>query len=140
MKQSNEDETMAAEATLIEYRKPGFGRSAWQQTRLVMRLMTDKRVSVFLKALPVAAVAYVLMPFDISPDMVPVLGQLDDLGLFVLGMKMFTDMSPLNVVEEHMTSIREADGYGYLNEAAEDDSPLIIDGEIIEEKSPDDVG
>ncbi len=140
MNQSNEEETMAAEAMLVEQKKPGFGRGAWQQTRLVMRLMTDKRVSVFLKAIPVAVGAYILMPFDISPDIVPVLGQLDDLGVFIVGMKMFMDMSPVSVVEEHMTAIREADGYDYLNENVTDDDPLIIDGEIIEEKSPDDSG
>ena len=137
----NEDEKMA-EATLIEEPKVGFGRSLWQQARLVMRLMGDADVPVWLKAMPVAAVAYVLMPFDLSPDFIPVLGQMDDLGIFIVGMKMFVDLAPVTAVNKHLSAIREADGYGYLNDAMEygNGDSFIIDGEVINEKSPDDMG
>ncbi len=130
---------MTAEAISVERKKLGLRRGAWQQARLFMRLMVDKRVSVLLKVIPVAIGAYILMPFDISPDIVPVLGQLDDLGVFIVGIKMFMDMSPVSVVKEHMMAIREADGYDYLNEDVTDGTPLVIDGEIVKEKSPDDI-
>jgi len=134
----NEDKKMA-EATLIEEKKVGLGRSLWQQARLVMRLMGDEGVPVWLKAMPVAAVAYVLFPLDFVPDVIPALGQMDDLGIFIVGMKMFVDLAPVTAVNKHMNAIREADGYGYLNDAVDDDGSFIIDGEVINEKSPDDI-
>ncbi len=122
-----------------EQKTVGVGRAIWQQIRLVMRLMKDKRVSIFLKALPVAVVGYVLMPFDLSPDMIPVFGQLDDVGIFFVGMKMFTDMVPAAVLQEHLAAIRAADGYETLGDAVDGDAPLVIDGEVIKEKSPEDI-
>jgi uncharacterized membrane protein YkvA (DUF1232 family) len=141
MQHSDEDKKMA-EATLMEEPKTGLGRSLWQQARLVMRLMSDSDVPIWLKAMPVAAMAYVLMPFDFAPDVIPVLGQMDDLGIFVVGMKMFVDLAPITAVNKHLSAIREADGYGYLNDNMDDvndDGSFIIDGEIINEKSPDDL-
>lgn len=52
--------------------------------KLLGRLIRDPRVSSTDKALLAAAVAYVLMPVDLIPDFVPVLGLLDDLLLLAL--------------------------------------------------------
>lgn len=142
MQHSNDEDKKMSETNLIEEPKTGIGRSLWQQARLVMRLMGDSDVPIWLKAMPVAAMAYVLMPFDLSPDMIPVLGQMDDLGIFVVGMKMFVDLAPITAVNKHLAAIREADGYGYPNDTMDgvnDDGSFIIDGEIINEKSPDDL-
>ena len=142
MQHSDDEDEKMAEATLIEQPKVGFGRSLWQQARLAMRLMGDKDVPVWLKAMPVAAVAYVLFPLDFIPDVIPALGQMDDLGIFIVGMKMFVDLAPVTAVNKHLFAIREEDGYGYLNDEMEygDDGSFVIDGEIINEKSPDDIG
>src|SRR4051794_6894091 len=50
----------------------------WQQFRLLLqlpklcrlcwRLLCDARVALWVKAIPVAAVAYAIMPFDLIPD------------------------------------------------------------------------
>jgi len=141
MQHSDDEDEKMAEATLIEQPKVGFGRSLWQQARLAMRLMGDKDVPVWLKAVPVAAVAYVLFPLDFIPDVIPALGQMDDLGIFIVGMKMFVDLAPVTAVNKHLSAIREEDGYGYLNDTMEygDDGSFVIDGEVINEKSPDDI-
>ena len=142
MQHSNDEDEKMAEATLIEQPKVGIGRSLWQQARLIMRLMGDADVPIWLKALPIAAVAYFLMPLDFVPDVIPALGQMDDLGIFIVGMKMFVDLAPVTAVNKHLFAIREEDGYGYLNDETMDgdDGSFIIDGEVIHEKSPDDIG
>jgi uncharacterized membrane protein YkvA (DUF1232 family) len=50
---------------------------------------------LFAKILLGLAVAYLLLPFDLIPDFIPVLGQLDDVlivpGLIYLALKMIPD-------------------------------------------------
>ncbi len=53
---------------------------------LVCRLAVDDRVSIKQKAFVGAIIAYLIMPIDIIPDFIPVLGQLDDLVVVVLGL------------------------------------------------------
>ncbi|HIC89725.1 MAG TPA: DUF1232 domain-containing protein, partial [Anaerolineae bacterium] len=38
---------------------------------------------------------------DLLPDFLPLAGQVDDLVLFLLGLKFFIELSPREVVEEH---------------------------------------
>lgn len=46
------------------------------------------------------AIGYLLLPFDLIPDFIPVLGQLDDLlivpGLFIIGIKLI----PKEIIDE----------------------------------------
>jgi len=46
---------------------------------LLLRMLVDKRVPLKLKLIPVLAVFYVLLPFDFIPDLIPILGWIDDL-------------------------------------------------------------
>ncbi len=52
--------------------------------KTIIALMRNPRVSGFPKVLVVAAIAYLLMPIDVVPDVAPVVGWLDDL-VFLLG-------------------------------------------------------
>src|SRR5215831_10516815 len=45
--------------------------------RLYWRLLRDGRVSIWPKAMLLAAAAYVVLPFDFIPDVVPLLGEVD---------------------------------------------------------------
>lgn len=68
--------------------------------RLAYKLFRDPRVSRVTKfAIPGLALAYVLLPIDLLPDFVPVLGQLDDLAIIALALKFFIDMSPQWLVQ-----------------------------------------
>lgn len=92
-------------------KQPGFWREIWQQARLVVRLVRDPEVPFYLKFLPFLAVAYVLFPLDLISDFVPLLGQVDDGMVLLVGSKLFIELSPRTAVNRHMQAIREQDGY-----------------------------
>jgi len=56
-------------------------RLGW--TTAMWRYLRDRDASVFGKLLAVFAVAYVIMPLDLIPD-VPFIGWLDDIGVVAL--------------------------------------------------------
>jgi uncharacterized membrane protein YkvA (DUF1232 family) len=74
--------------------------------RLYWRLLGDRRVPLWPKAVLVGTLAYVAMPFDLLPDVMPVVGQLDDLTLLVLVGRAFLWWCPGEVVTEHMRALR----------------------------------
>lgn len=74
--------------------------------RLVWRLMLDQRVPWALKIIPIITLIYVISPVDLIPDLIPGLGQLDDLAVIFLGLNWFVDLCPPAVVTEHRRSIR----------------------------------
>ena len=55
---------------------------------LLSRLMIDKRVPAKRKLMVGGIVAYMMMPFDIIPDFIPIIGHVDDLVLVVMGLNM----------------------------------------------------
>ncbi|MBI3243613.1 MAG: DUF1232 domain-containing protein [Chloroflexi bacterium] len=107
-----------------------FFRNLILQARLVWLLMRDPRVPLWLKALPVGSLAYLVMPFDIVTDVIPILGQLDDLAVIFIGLSTFVSLCPQNAVEEHMRALRgETDGWKVDSQRetkpADDDSNVI---------------
>jgi uncharacterized membrane protein YkvA (DUF1232 family) len=61
----------------------------------------DPRTPLIAKILAVSVVAYALSPIDLIPDMIPVLGQLDDLVLVPLGLWLALRLVPPEVIAEH---------------------------------------
>jgi uncharacterized membrane protein YkvA (DUF1232 family) len=55
---------------------------------LVTRLAIDNRVPAKKKVIVGAIITYMILPIDIIPDFIPVLGQLDDLLLAVYGLNL----------------------------------------------------
>ena len=68
---------------------------------LCARLMVDSRVPRTERALFAAAVIYAIIPFDFIPDMIPFVGQIDDLFLVALTLLRLIDHSDDAVVREH---------------------------------------
>lgn len=69
--------------------------------KLVYRLLQDERVSKTDKALLVAAIAYVISPWDFLPDFMPFLGQVDDLLLLALVLRRLLEGVDREVIEQH---------------------------------------
>jgi uncharacterized membrane protein YkvA (DUF1232 family) len=94
---------------LLYFLAPRFLPKALKFARLVWRLTFDKRVSIFLRALVPLAVIYIISPYDILRDRIPILGRFDDLIILGLALLFLTKMAPPNIVDEHMDRITESD-------------------------------
>ncbi len=81
-------------------------RDIVQQFRLAWRLFWDRRVPLWTKIVPPAALAYVISPIDILSDLPPVgLNQLDDIAVVLLGLRLFIELAPPEVVREHLEAL-----------------------------------
>ena|SRR5258706_6673668 len=107
-------------------RSPGFFHQLIEQFRLSWALLLDNRVPLALKIIPLGAVAYVISPIDLIPDILPILGQLDDLGILMTALTMFNNLSPADVVEEHVARLRAGNPY----KIAHDKEGPVIDVKV----------
>ena len=109
-------------------KNPGFLREVWQQIRLVYYLLRDPDVPFYLKFLPFRSIIYLLWPIDLVTDIVPVMGQLDDMAILLAGFKVFIELAPPAVTARHLNAIRAKDGYAPLGAGQDydDDGPTII--------------
>ena len=77
--------------------------------RLGWRLLRDPRVPAWPKLLaPAVMVLYVLSPVDAIPDVIPLLGQLDDAGVIALALAaigMLAQWSPAEIVRQHAIAL-----------------------------------
>jgi uncharacterized membrane protein YkvA (DUF1232 family) len=81
--------------------------------RLVWGLARDPRTPLGLKALLMAALAYVVLPIDLIPDFVPILGAADDLTVLLLVLDVFINNAPAAVRGDHLA--RAAAGQAVLD-------------------------
>jgi uncharacterized membrane protein YkvA (DUF1232 family) len=68
---------------------------------LLKRLIADDRVSRGRKALLVAVVGYLALPFDLVPDFIPVAGQLDDAIIVAFALRILFRGSGHALASEH---------------------------------------
>jgi uncharacterized membrane protein YkvA (DUF1232 family) len=107
-----------------------------RQARLAWRLFWDRRVPLWTKLIPPVALGYVLFPLDIIPDVVPALGQLDDVAVVLIGVKLFIELSPPDVVHEHLRALGARIKEWRAVEDEEGESSVVIEGEY-ELKGPE---
>ena len=75
--------------------------------RLVWALLRDRRVGAPQKLILAGIVGYLVFPVDLIPDVVPVLGQLDDIAVVLLGIDLFIRSAPQDIVDEHLARITQ---------------------------------
>jgi uncharacterized membrane protein YkvA (DUF1232 family) len=73
--------------------------------KLFSRLAKDPRVGLIPKLVLSGTLLYFIMPFDLIPDFLPGIGQMDDLLVIFMGAQAFLRLCPKDVVQEHVHAI-----------------------------------
>jgi uncharacterized membrane protein YkvA (DUF1232 family) len=81
-----------------------------KRLRLAWRLWREPSLPGWLKLIPLGAVVYILLPVDLIPDWILGLGQVDDLGLILLSLRLFLDLCPSEIVQRHLAQMSSIDG------------------------------
>ena len=74
--------------------------------RIVWGMLRDPRTPIGLKGMLAAALAYVVFPVDLIPDVIPIIGQADDLTVLLLVLDLFIQNAPAEVRAEHTARAR----------------------------------
>ncbi|HZD39206.1 MAG TPA: DUF1232 domain-containing protein [Terriglobales bacterium] len=73
--------------------------------KLFFRLVRDARVPLAPKMLLLLVLSYVIIPTDLLPDFLLGLGQVDDLLVIFIGLRLFLRLCPKEIVQEHVQAI-----------------------------------
>ena len=104
---------------------PSLLRTLVSHLRLAGRLLREPGVPLLAKAFPVMAAVYAISPLDFVPDVLPVLGQLDDLGVILIVLQIFLNLCPARAVDFHRAALAQRRKYCEMPSAGE-----IIDAEF----------
>ncbi len=103
----------------------GMIRDFVLRVKLILRLIGDRRVSPWLKIIPIAGVVYLISPIDIISDIaLPVIGELDDAAILWLTNYLFIELCPPQIVAEHVKALN-----ANRNTSEDED---VIDAETVE--------
>ena len=75
--------------------------------RLLIGLLTDPRVSGVDKLIVAGAMAYIVMPFDLIPDFIPFIGEVDDVYLLVLALQRLISNAGRSTLLAHWSGAAE---------------------------------
>ena len=73
--------------------------------RLIWALLRDERTPMARKVLLGGALGYLILPADLIPDRIPLIGGLDDLVVVVLAVDLFLDGVPIEVLVEKLDEL-----------------------------------
>ncbi len=87
--------------------RTGILRTLVERAILTWKLFWDGRVSLGPKMIPLLALIYVVSPIDLFPELLAgPLGMVDDVGALVAALGLFIQVSPPDVVQEHLREMR----------------------------------
>lgn len=82
-----------------------LGKRVKREIKVYQLVAKDKRTPRLAKIILGIAIGYALLPFDLIPDFIPVLGYLDDAIilpiLFVIALKLI----PKEIIEDHKKAV-----------------------------------
>ena len=103
----------------------GVLRNMVFQAKLILKLRGDRRVSPWVKLIPVGALVYLISPIDFIMG-IPGVDALDDAAVLWLGSNLFIELCPPDVVQEHRQELT-----GNLDVDSSED---IVDAEVTDVK------
>jgi uncharacterized membrane protein YkvA (DUF1232 family) len=122
---SRKERDVASKRDLMVPPQGGVLRNLIMRLRLILRLLGDRRVSPWLKLVPVLGLLYLVSPLDLIPDIaLPVIGELDDAAVLWLTNYLFVELCPPAIVQEHVAALT-----GDHSPAAADD---VVEAESVE--------
>jgi uncharacterized membrane protein YkvA (DUF1232 family) len=86
-------------------RTVGLLAETLKQGRLILRLLGDRRVPIWPKLIIPATIAYIVWPIDLLVDPILGLGQLDDVAVLLIGLKLFVELCPTDIVRQHLDEL-----------------------------------
>jgi uncharacterized membrane protein YkvA (DUF1232 family) len=86
-----------------------WARRVKREVRALWIAARDRRTPWYAHLLAGAVVAYALSPIDPIPDIVPVLGYLDDLILLPLGVLLAVRLVPMPLMQEYRSAAAKLD-------------------------------
>ena len=104
--------------------------------RLIFRLMLDRRGPARLKLILPTALVYLLSPIDVVPDILPVLGRLDDVLVLLISLVAFLGMAPRDVVASHLGSVKAQERDSRPNKNVIEGKYHFVDDEEFHPQSP----
>ncbi|MDE0132438.1 MAG: DUF1232 domain-containing protein [bacterium] len=107
---SGKDKGFADGRRLLATTVTGLVSGLPQFAKLVARLSRDPRVPVRAKRLAAGLAVYAVIPLDLIPDVIPVVGLVDDLLAVVVALAVLIEAAPDEVVAEHWDGEPEALG------------------------------
>jgi uncharacterized membrane protein YkvA (DUF1232 family) len=106
-----------------------------EPARLAWALFMDNEIPALNKLLPLIGIAYLLSPIDLMPDFIPLLGQLDDLGIILITIGLFIMSTPHELREKYLRRIRFGQPY-YVRKDA-DGIVIDVKGQPVPEDTDD---
>ena len=97
--------------------RPGLLRTLLSHARLAVRLVREPRVPLLAKTVPILATLYVVSPVDFIPDVVPLVGQLDDLTIMLIALEAFLRLCPHAALAHHREAIAQRRRYSPISPA-----------------------
>jgi uncharacterized membrane protein YkvA (DUF1232 family) len=85
----------------VRQRIKKFGKTLKREMQMYQCILKDTRTPKLAKFFLGVAIGYVLLPFDLIPDFIPVLGQLDDIVIVPLFFFLALKTIPKELLEEH---------------------------------------
>ena len=86
-----------------------FARAFKRELSVYHRVLADQRTPRSAKVFLALAIGYLCMPFDLIPDFLPLVGQLDDAIIVPCLVYLAFQFIPTELIAEHRARVRATD-------------------------------
>ena len=88
----------------------GYISRLLKETYVFYLAMKDPKLPVYTRVILSLIVGYAFSPIDIIPDVIPILGQLDDLVILLIATSIAKKLVPKDILEKHKAKADEVLG------------------------------